>query len=139
MLAVLEIAPIADVAASERTDHIVAVFTRDALECEGRSARARRTRSVDKDAGIIAPKKLRDVPPVYPKELVTARVQGVVGIEAVIERSGCVARATVVEEAHPLLNAAALAAIAQWRFAPTTLNGEPVAVIMRTTSTFSLK
>jgi protein TonB len=139
MLAMLEIAPISAVAPPDRTDHVVAVFTRDALECEGRSARARRTRSADRDPGVIAPRKLRDVPPVYPKDLIAARVQGTVVVEAVIERSGCVARAAVIEGAHPYLNAAALAAVAQWRYAPTTLNGEPVAVIMRMTSNFSLK
>ena len=139
MLAMLEIAPIADVAPSERTDHVVAVFTREALECEGRSSRARRTRSADSDPGIIAPRKLRDVRPVYPRDLIAARVQGTVVVEAVIERSGCVARSAVVEAAHPALNAAALSAVAQWRFAPTLLNGEPVALIMRMTSNFSLK
>ncbi len=129
----------ADAPPLDRTDHVVAVFTREALECEGRASRARRTRSADGDPGIVAPRKLRDVRPVYPKELIAARVQGAVAVEAVIERSGCVARAAVVETAHPALNTAALVAVAQWRYAPTLLNGEPVAVIMRMTSNFSLK
>jgi TonB family protein len=139
MLAVLEVAPIAERAPVARTDHIVSVFTRETLECEGRSARASRTRSVDDAPGMVAPRKLRDVPPVYPKELIAARVQGRVVIESVVERSGCVARSVVLEAAHPQLNVAALAAVAQWRYTPTTLNGETVAVIMTMTSTFSLK
>jgi outer membrane biosynthesis protein TonB len=40
---------------------------------------------------------------------------------------------------HPELDAAALAAVAQWRFTPTLLNGEPVAVIMTTTVGFNLR
>lgn len=65
------------------------------------------------DSGIVAPKKLRDVRPVYPKDLIAARIQGRVVVEATVERSGCVTRLSVVEPAHPYLNVSALAAVAQ--------------------------
>lgn len=137
LLAVLEVAPIADLAAAARTDHLVAVFTRETLECERRSSRP--PRSTDPNARITSPRKLRDVRPVYPKHLIAARVQGTVIVEALIDGSGCIARAAVIEPVHPELDAAALAAVAQWRFTPTLLNGEPVAVIMTTTVGFNLR
>jgi periplasmic protein TonB len=38
----------------------------------------------------------------------------------------------------PLLDAAAIDAVRQWRFTPTLLNGVPVQVIMTVTVTFTL-
>ena len=38
-----------------------------------------------------------------------------------------------------LLDAAAIAAVRQWRFTPTLLNGTPVPVIMTVTVAFNLK
>jgi protein TonB len=39
----------------------------------------------------------------------------------------------------PLLDQAALAAVKQWVFTPTTLNGVPVPVIMTVTVNFTLQ
>ena len=39
----------------------------------------------------------------------------------------------------PLLDAAALEAVQQWRFTPTLLNGEPVPVVMTVTVVFTLR
>ena len=39
----------------------------------------------------------------------------------------------------PLLDQAALSAVRQWRYTPTRLNGEPVAVIMTVTVNFELR
>ena len=124
MLAVLEVAPIAAAAPSERSDSIVTVFTQYVLECDGRLAPAATTLPLG-DSGIISPKKLRDVRPVYPNDLIAARVQGRVVIEATVERSGCVTRLSVVEPAHPALNVSALAAVAQWLFEPTLSTARP--------------
>ena len=38
----------------------------------------------------------------------------------------------------PLLDQAALDAVRQWKYTPTTLNGEPVEVIMTVTVNFTL-
>ena len=87
---------------------------------------------------IAAPKKLKDVPPVYPPLAQQARVQGVVIIEATIGGDGAV-RNTRVLRSIPLLDAAALDAVRQWEFAPTLLNGVAVPVIMTVTVNFSLR
>jgi len=87
---------------------------------------------------IAAPTKIKDVPPVYPPEALAARITGTVMIEAVIDPEGNVTN-TKVLSGVPLLDDAALAAVRQWKYTPTLVNGQPVAVIMTVTSRFSLK
>lgn len=86
---------------------------------------------------IRPPAKLRHVPPVYPAIARQARVQGVVIVEAVIGIDGRVTQANVVGS-KPLLDEAALAAVRQWVFTPTTLNGVPVPVVMTVRVNFTL-
>ncbi len=78
---------------------------------------------------IREPRKILDVTPVYPADANAAGLEGDIYIEAVITRDGSVAGARVVQGV-PLLNAAALEAVRQWRFTPTTLNGVPTEVSM---------
>lgn len=84
---------------------------------------------------IREPRKIRDVKPVYSLEAQAAGAEGEVRIEAVITRDGQVSRERVVQGV-PLLNEAALAAVRQWRYTPTTLDGEPVEVAMSVTVRF---
>ena len=86
---------------------------------------------------IKQPTKTKDVRPVYPPIAQSARVQGVVIIEAVIGPNGRVTDARVLRSI-PLLDAAALDAVRQWEFTPTLLNGVPVPVIMTVTVNFAL-
>jgi len=87
---------------------------------------------------IRPPVKLHDVAPVYPAIARSARVQGTVVIEAVIDVTGRVS-ATRLLHSVPLLDEAALAAVRQWVFTPTRLNGEPTAVMMSVTVQFTLR
>src|SRR5438034_7374670 len=87
---------------------------------------------------IRAPQKTKDVKPVYPAIAQSARVQGVVIIEATIGPTGAVQEAKVLRSI-PLLDAAALDAVRQWQFTPTLLNGVPVPVIMTVTVNFTLQ
>jgi protein TonB len=87
---------------------------------------------------IAAPKKLNDVPPVYPQTALQARIQGIVIIEATIGSNGTV-RNTRVLRSVPMLDEAALDAVRQWEYAPTLLNGVAMPVIMTVTVNFSLK
>ena len=88
--------------------------------------------------GIEAPVKLRDVKPDYPELALLTRVEGVVIVECRVDESGRVADARVLR-GHPLLDAAALDAIRQWRYRPTLLNGNPVSVVMTVTVRFQLR
>ena len=74
----------------------------------------------------------------YPAIAQSARVQGVVIIEATIGPDGAVQDAKVLRSI-PLLDAAALDAVKQWEFTPTLLNGVPVPVIMTVTVNFTLQ
>lgn len=87
---------------------------------------------------IREPTKVRHVPPVYPAIAQQARVEGVVIIEAIIGVDGRVQQARVLRS-KPLLDEAALAAVRQWIFTPTLLNGTPVPVIMTVTVNFTLR
>jgi protein TonB len=66
-----------------------------------------------------------------------ARVQGDVVIDSVIDQQGKVTEMKVVS-GSPLLIQAAMQALEQWRYQPTLLNGEPVAVDMVVTVHFQL-
>jgi TonB family protein len=86
---------------------------------------------------IAAPRKLVDVRPVYPKIAESARVQGMVIVEAFIGEDGKVWAGRILRSI-PLLDQAALEAVAQWQFTPT-LNGVAVPVIMTVTVSFTLQ
>jgi periplasmic protein TonB len=87
---------------------------------------------------IKAPDKIRDVAPVYPPIALAARKEGVVIIEATIGVDGSVQDARVLRS-ELLLDQAALDAVRQWTFTPTTLNGVPVPVIMTVTVRFQMQ
>ncbi|HOQ62073.1 MAG TPA: energy transducer TonB, partial [Vicinamibacterales bacterium] len=87
---------------------------------------------------IRPPTKIKNVNPVYPSIAQSARVQGVVIVEATIGPDGRVSDARVLRSI-PLLDQAALDAVRQWVFTPTLLNGVPVPVIMTVTVNFTLQ
>jgi protein TonB len=86
---------------------------------------------------IKAPTQISKVQPVYPLIAQSARVSGVVILEAVIGVDGRVTDARVLRSI-PLLDQAALDAVRQWVYTPTLMNGVPVPVIMTVTVTFTL-
>ncbi len=87
---------------------------------------------------IRAPRKVRDVPPVYPNAARLSRLEGTVVVECVIDAHGRVQNAAVLRGV-PLLDAAALEAVRQWVYAPSLLDGVPVEVVMTVTLTFQLR
>jgi protein TonB len=88
-------------------------------------------------AAVKAPTQTRKVNPVYPAIAQSARVQGVVILEAVIDEQGRVASARVLRSI-PLLDQAAIDAVSQWEYTPTLLNGAPTSIIMTVTVQFAL-
>ena len=86
---------------------------------------------------IRPPAKVVHVAPQYPASARAARVEGVVILEATIDRSGNVTSAEVLRSI-PLLDQAALDAVRQWKFTPTLLNGVAVPVVMTVTVNFRL-
>jgi periplasmic protein TonB len=87
---------------------------------------------------IKPPTKTRDVAPTYPPIAQAARVEGFVILEATIGPDGKV-RDAIVLRSIPTLDAAALAAVRQWEYSPTLLNGVPVPVVITVTVQFRLR
>ena len=84
------------------------------------------------------PRKVVDVRPLYPALAQSARKEGVVILEAVIDARGHVESVRVLRSI-PLLDQAAVEAVRQWVFTPTLLNGVPVPVVMTVTVNFTLQ
>ena len=72
----------------------------------------------------------------YPAIAQSARVGGVVIIEATIGPDGKVIDAKVMRSI-PMLDQAALDAVRQWEYTPTLLNGVPVPILMTVTVNFT--
>ncbi len=91
-----------------------------------------------KVGGVVqSAKLLRQPAPVYPPLAKSARISGVVRLEAVIGRTGTIESLRVMS-GHPLLVDAALAAVRQWVYQPTLLNGDPVEVLTQIEVHFKL-
>lgn len=88
---------------------------------------------------VRAPSLLHKVPPVYTEEARKARLQGVVILECVIDRTGRVVNSKVLKGLPLGLDAAAVAAAEQWRYSPATRNGKPVRVYYPLTVEFNLR
>jgi periplasmic protein TonB len=88
--------------------------------------------------GMQMPRKLVSVEPVYPAIARSARVEGVVILEAILDTAGGVESVRVLKSI-PMLDQAAIDAVRQWRFTPTLLNGVAVPIVMTVTVQFSLR
>ena len=86
----------------------------------------------------VPPRKIADARPVYPEIARQAKKEGTVVIEAVLDTTGRVTQPRVIQSV-PLLDQAALDAVRQWRYTPTTLGGHPVSVLMTITIRFTLQ
>ena len=99
----------------------------------------RSTGPVRVGGNIQKPKKLKHANPVYPPAMRDAGLEGVVPMEALIAVDGTVASVRVLgAQVHPAFARAAEAAVRQWMFSPTLLNGVPVEVQMTVSVRFSL-
>lgn len=87
---------------------------------------------------VLEPRKLRDVRPVYGAELGSAGIAGVVVLHATITEEGDVAALVVDRTDHPALVEPASTAVLQWKYSPTYLNCDAVAVSMTVTVRFGL-
>ena len=94
-------------------------------------------RAIRVGGNVPQPQKVKHVAPVYPPIAQSARVQGVVIVEAIIDREGRVGYSRILRSI-PLLDQVALDAVNQWEFTTTLLNGAPVPVIMTVTVQFTL-
>jgi protein TonB len=83
------------------------------------------------------PRPIKITKPQYPQEAFVKKIEGIVEVEILIDASGNVARARVVQSI-PALDQAALQTVYQWRFSPAIKNGRPVATVARAPVTFRI-
>jgi protein TonB len=75
--------------------------------------------------------------PKYPAAAKRAGIEGVVIVEATVTAEGNVDKVKVIS-GPPLLTDAAAEAVSHWKYEPTYLNGQAVAVILTARISFSL-
>lgn len=88
---------------------------------------------------IQAPALVKRVEPVYPDVAVSARMRGVVILEANVDKDGRVIEVKVLRTANLLLDAAAITAVKQWQYRPLILNGIPEPFVLTVVLTFDLR
>ena len=88
---------------------------------------------------VEPPKLLSRVQPVYTETARRARIEGVVIVQAVIDREGRVTETKVLKALPMGLDEAAKEAISHWKFKPATRGGEPVDCYMTLTVSFRLQ
>jgi periplasmic protein TonB len=90
-----------------------------------------------RSSSLLAGSLVRRVQPVYPPLARSARIQGPVVLCAIISKAGTIEDLRVLS-GHPMLVAAALEAVSQWRYRPYILNSQPIEVETQITVSFSL-
>ena len=88
---------------------------------------------------VSAPRLITQVKPRYAGEALVNRIQGTVMLEAVVTADGCPSQIRVVRSLHPGLDEEAITTVAQWRFEPGHLAGQPVDVLVSIMIDFFLR
>ena len=83
------------------------------------------------------PKPIRLTKPQYPQEAFVKKIEGTVVVEIVIDLTGRVVHARVVQSI-PLLDAAAIQTVYQWVFQPAVKHGRPVSTRATAPVTFRI-
>jgi protein TonB len=84
---------------------------------------------------ISAPALVKRVEPAYPELALTAKVGGMVILEAVVDAEGTVESVKVLRSVKFLDNAA-VEAVKQWKYSPLILNGVPTPFVLTVTLNF---
>ncbi len=87
---------------------------------------------------IQEPERIFHVLPEYPELARRARLDGTVILQATIDKQGNVKDLEVLRGLGLGLDAAAQAAVTQWKYTPTFYNGRPVEVLLTVTVIFQL-
>lgn len=86
----------------------------------------------------VSPKRIKNVTPVYPSAALEQHLEGSIIMEILVDAAGHVADTRLVRSQAPF-DEPAVAAVRQWEFEPTLVNGTPTAVTMTVAVTFELQ
>jgi periplasmic protein TonB len=90
-------------------------------------------------SGVSPPRLLREVRADYTDEARRANISGEVLLEIVVRRDGTVGDIRILRRLDLGLDQRAVQAVRQWRFAPATLRGTPVDVVVEVGVQFKLR
>ena len=96
-------------------------------------------RAIQVGGNVTRPQKIFGPNPRYTEIARKARIQGVVIVQAIIDKGGNVTAVRVLKPLPMGLDQAAVEAIKKWKFEPATLNGKPVDVYYNLTVNFRLQ
>lgn len=88
---------------------------------------------------VTMPRVLQEQKPEYTRSAMRDGVEGTVEVEAVVGIDGGITDARIIRPLHPELDEQALAAVKEWKFAPGTMNGQPVPVLVDIELTFRIR
>ncbi|MGC2829796.1 MAG: energy transducer TonB [Candidatus Acidiferrum sp.] len=90
------------------------------------------------DLELMESKLVVKVPVKVPVEAITKHISGRVVVQLILDIGGNIKESKVLE-GNPILSAAVMDAVKQWRFAPTMLDGDPVEVELEIPMTFDMR
>lgn len=88
--------------------------------------------------GLLPPRVLRRVEPVYPPAALKIRAEDFVVLELIINTEGAVQSVKALREAPWGMTDSAIKAAREWVFEPSTLNGRPVSIRYQLTIRFHI-
>jgi protein TonB len=88
---------------------------------------------------VTAPRILSQTRPTYTTEALSAKIQGSVWLELVVTRDGRPDAIRVARSLDSGLDAEAIKAVREWRFAPGRLANAPVDVLVTVVMDFSIR
>jgi TonB family protein len=90
--------------------------------------------------GKVGPANLiNEVRPSYPVELQRAGVAGTVRLEGIISKDGMLTGTRMISSPDAALTQAAMDAVSQWRYRPSSLDGQPIEVMTTIDVNYSLR
>ncbi|MEO6828359.1 MAG: energy transducer TonB [Acidobacteriaceae bacterium] len=89
-------------------------------------------------SNATAARLIHQVQPNYPVDAKQQRIQGTVVLGAEIDENGYIQDLHIVHSAGPRLDNAAKHAVREWRYKPTAINGQPIAVETTISVVFAL-
>jgi len=91
------------------------------------------------DKRITSPEVTHEQKPQYTQDAMNRHVEGTAWVRATVMPQGCVSEASIIRPLDPGLDVQAMRAVANWKFRPALLDGQPVPVDVVIEVSFTFK